>query len=106
MTKRIRQQYDEETDRTLKVEISNLKPHMRQQMIRSFSIYFHLINIAEQNHRIRRRRQYLLEEDTSQSFSIEKSVTKVKDFNLTNDQIQEVLYDLSIELIMTAHPTE
>lgn len=106
MTKSIRNEFDEDTYHTLKREISNLKPPLRQQVIRAFSIYFHLINIAEQNHRIRRKRQYLLDEGTSQSFSIEKAVSKVKESSLTNDGIQEVLNDLSIELIMTAHPTE
>lgn len=106
MTKSIRNEFDEDTYHTLKREISNLKPPLRQQVIRAFSIYFHLINIAEQNHRIRRKRQYLLDEETSQSFSIEKAVSKVKESSLTNDGIQEVLNDLSIELIMTAHPTE
>lgn len=106
MTKSIRNEFDQDTYNTLKKKISNLKPPMRQQVIRAFSIYFHLVNIAEQNHRIRRRRHYLLKEDTSQSFSLEKSVTKVKSYNLTNDRIQDVLDDLSVELIMTAHPTE
>lgn len=106
MTKSIRKGFDEDTYHTLKKEISNLKPPMRQQVIRAFSIYFHLINIAEQNHRIRRRRQYLLNEEGSQSFSIEKAVAKVKGYPLTKDKIQGVLNDLSIELIMTAHPTE
>ncbi|MFD1416069.1 phosphoenolpyruvate carboxylase [Oceanobacillus jeddahense] len=105
-TKSIRSAFDKDTYDTLKREISNLKPPLRQQVIRAFSIYFHLINIAEQNHRIRRKRQYLLDEKASQSFSIEKAVTKVKEDNLTNDTIQGVLNDLSIELIMTAHPTE
>src|SRR5699024_12151217 len=86
--------------------IGGLNPPMRQQVIRAFSIYFYIINIAEQNHRIRRRRQYLLEENTSQSFSIEKTVEKVKKYSLANDELQEVLNDLSLELIMTAHPTE
>ncbi|RDW21344.1 phosphoenolpyruvate carboxylase [Oceanobacillus arenosus] len=106
MTKSIRKKFDKETYVALKKEISNLKPPMRQQVIRAFSIYFHLINVAEQNHRIRRRRQYLLEEGTSQSFSLEKAVSKVSEYSLTDDEIQNVLDDLSIELIMTAHPTE
>src|SRR5699024_10346030 len=97
---------DEETYHILKKEISQLEPPMRQQVIRAFSIYFHLINIAEQNHRIRRRRQYLLEEDKHQSFSLEEAVLKAKDYNLSNTEIQDVLEDLSVELIMTAHPTE
>src|SRR5699024_5165096 len=90
----------------LKEEISNLKPPMRQQVIRAFSVYFHLINIAEQNHRIRRRRQYLLEEGVSQSFTLERAVSQVKEYTLSHQDIQDLLNDLSIELIMTAHPTE
>ncbi|MFD2209598.1 phosphoenolpyruvate carboxylase [Virgibacillus halophilus] len=105
-TKSIRKTFDEGTYHTLKNEISSLQPPMRQQVIRAFSIYFHLINIAEQNHRIRRRRQYLLTEETNQSFSLEDAVSKVKSYNLSNDGIQEVLKTLSLELIMTAHPTE
>src|SRR5690625_5822516 len=106
MTKSIRKEFDVDTYHKLKEKISNLNPPMRQQVIRAFSIYFYIINIAEQNHRIRRRRQYLLEENTSQSFSIEKTVEKVKKYSLANDELQEVLNDLSLELIMTAHPTE
>ncbi|MYL57162.1 phosphoenolpyruvate carboxylase [Virgibacillus halodenitrificans] len=106
MTKSIRKTYDADTYQTLKNEISTLQPPMRQQVIRAFSIYFHLINIAEQNHRIRRRREYLLKEEESQSFSLEKTVSNVKNYDLTNEDIQEVLNELSVELIMTAHPTE
>ncbi|WP_152654524.1 phosphoenolpyruvate carboxylase [Oceanobacillus sp. CFH 90083] len=106
MTKSIRKTFDEDTYHALKKEISDLKPPLRQQVIRAFSIYFYLINIAEQNHRIRRKRQYLLEEGVSQSFSIERAVHKVKQKNLKNDIIQEMLDELSIELIITAHPTE
>ncbi len=105
-TKSIRNEYQENTYHILKQEIKELKPPMRQQVIRAFSIYFHLINIAEQNHRIRRRKQYLLHNETCQPFSLEHAVSQIKDAPLPNEEIQEVLHDLSIELIMTAHPTE
>src|SRR5699024_9203785 len=106
MTKRIRTDSDEITYYIFKKEISQMEPPMRQQISTELSIYYHLINIAEQNHRIRRRRQYLLEEDKHQSFSLEEAVLKAKDYNLSNTEIQDVLEDLSVELIMTAHPTE
>lgn len=106
MTKSIRNEFDKDTYMLLKKEIKSLEPPMRQQVIRAFSVYFHLVNIAEQNHRIRRRRQYLLKEGTSQPFSLEKAVTLVKEYSLSEDDIQDVLDDLTIELIMTAHPTE
>ncbi|MBS4209861.1 phosphoenolpyruvate carboxylase [Bacillus sp. FJAT-50079] len=106
MTKSIRKEYNEETYNKLKEEIKHLQPPTRQQVIRAFSIYFHLINIAEQNYRINRRRQYQLEEKVGQAYSLEQAVAKVKEYELSNDAIQDVLDQLSIELIITAHPTE
>ncbi|WP_405099011.1 phosphoenolpyruvate carboxylase [Oceanobacillus sp. FSL H7-0719] len=106
MTKSIRKEFNSDMYTELKKEISGLESPMRQQVIRAFSVYFHLVNVAEQNHRIRRRRQYLLEEGTSQTLSLEQAVSKVREYSLSEDEIQSVLDVLSIELIMTAHPTE
>ncbi|KHF40142.1 phosphoenolpyruvate carboxylase [Halalkalibacter okhensis] len=107
MTKNLRKDFSDENYKKLKDEISTLKPPVRKQVIRAFSIYFHLINIAEQNHRIRRRRQYQLQEDgVVQPISLESAVVSIKENNFSNEVIQKVLNDLSIELIITAHPTE
>ncbi|MCR2820623.1 phosphoenolpyruvate carboxylase [Lederbergia panacisoli] len=106
LTKSLRKEYSEKTYTELKDIISTLEPPTRQQVIRAFAIYFHLINIAEQNHRIRRRRQYQLKDEGGQPFSLENVVSKVKELKLSNEVLQQVLNDLSIELIITAHPTE
>ncbi|MFC0471617.1 phosphoenolpyruvate carboxylase [Halalkalibacter kiskunsagensis] len=107
MTKKLRKDYNEEEYKKLKEEISTLKPPVRQQVIRAFSIYFHLVNIAEQNHRIRRRRQYQMQDDgVVQPVSLESAVVSIKENNFSDEVIQKVLNDLSIELIITAHPTE
>ncbi len=80
---------------------------MRKQVIRAFSVYFHLINAAEQNHRIRRRREYQLqEENIVQPGSIESAILSLKENNVSSEVIQKVLDSLSLELIITAHPTE
>ncbi|MBM7552602.1 phosphoenolpyruvate carboxylase [Thalassobacillus pellis] len=107
LTKDLRNQPEEDTYKRLKQEISNLHPPMRSQVIRAFSIYFHLVNIAEQNHRVRRRREYQLREDHgAQPFSLENAVDSLKENGIPKEVIQEVLYQLSLELIITAHPTE
>lgn len=106
MTKKLRQSFDEETYVKLKAKIKQLRPPIRQHVIRAFSIYFHLINIAEQNHRIRRRKQYQLSENEIQPFSIEYAVSKIKDYGIPYEALQKVINQLSIELIITAHPTE
>lgn len=105
--KELRQSYNQDAYDTLKAQIQTLVPPERQQVIRAFSIYFHLVNIAEQTHRIRRRREYQLQDEEGvQPFSLEEAVLAVKQYGLPDQQVQEVLDDLSIELIMTAHPTE
>lgn len=107
MCKTLRTHFDTEIYSELKEEIANLNSPMRKQVIRAFSMYFHLINIAEQNHRIRRRRQYQLEDDSIvQPDSIESAILSLKENNLNEDRIQEVLKKLSLELVITAHPTE
>ncbi|PPA70857.1 phosphoenolpyruvate carboxylase [Jeotgalibacillus proteolyticus] len=106
-TKNLRKEYNEEIYKQLKEEISQIKPPLREQVIRAFSIYFHIINIAEQNHRIRRFREYQQEDDgVIQPASIESAVAYIKENNFSPEVIQQIVHDLSIELIITAHPTE
>jgi phosphoenolpyruvate carboxylase len=107
MCKSLRNQYDNGIYLELKEVISGLGSPMRKQIIRAFSMYFHLINAAEQNHRIRRRRQYQLQDDTIvQPDSIESAVLSLKENNINEEVIQNVLNTLSLELVITAHPTE
>jgi phosphoenolpyruvate carboxylase len=90
-----------------KQKIRSLNPGLRHQVIRAFSIYFHLVNIAEQVHRIRRKRDY--ERSAGQSIqpgSIESAVQEMRAKNLSPDEVREVLRGMSLELVMTAHPTE
>lgn len=107
MAKDLRNNFEQETYDSLKKEIANLNSPMRMQIIRAFSIYFHLVNAAEQNHRIRRRREYQLQEgNVVQPASIESAILSLKENNVTEELIQNVLNTLSLELVITAHPTE
>ncbi|MEH7549393.1 phosphoenolpyruvate carboxylase [Neobacillus vireti] len=107
MCKTLREHFDEGIYKELKAEIAILDSPLRKQVIRAFSMYFHLINAAEQNHRIRRRRQYQLEEgNIVQPASIESAILKFKERGISEDIIQKVLHTLSLELVITAHPTE
>ncbi|MCH9057310.1 MAG: hypothetical protein IIB55_01640, partial [Planctomycetes bacterium] len=38
--------------------LASLAPHEQLAVARAFSVYFQLVNIAEQIHRVRRRRDY------------------------------------------------
>ncbi|GIQ69505.1 phosphoenolpyruvate carboxylase [Xylanibacillus composti] len=87
--------------------IRTLHPDIRHQVIRAFAIYFQLVNIAEQNHRIRRKRDYeRATEETVQPGSIESMVMELRNRNIPYEEVQEILQGISLELVMTAHPTE
>ena len=60
-------------------------------MIRAFAIYFQLVNIAEQNHRIRRKRDY--ERSTGEAVqpgSIESAIQELKERGIAVDEVQEI----------------
>lgn len=107
LTISLRNHFDHDVNEVLKNEIRQLKPPIREQVIRAFSVFFQLVNIAEQNHRIRRRREYQLEDDhIIQPDSLEGAIFSLKNHEISEDVIQSVLNTLSLELIITAHPTE
>ncbi|QKG85542.1 phosphoenolpyruvate carboxylase [Kroppenstedtia pulmonis] len=105
-TKQLRTSYHSELLEGIKSMIRDLSPSMRRDVIRAFAIYFQLVNIAEQNHRIRRQREYRRDSDRFQPYSLEMAVQKVKEQGLTADDVSQILQELSLELVITAHPTE
>lgn len=106
-SKTLRAQFDPELFEQVKTTISSLSSEKRHQVIRAFAIYFQLVNIAEQNHRIRRKRDYeFLAGDEVQNGSIESAIKVLKDLNIATEDVEEMLAGISLELVMTAHPTE
>jgi phosphoenolpyruvate carboxylase len=74
---------------------------------RAFSMFLTLANIAEQHHRIRRRREYLLDPAAApQRASLKDTIPRLREQGITPDHIVETLASLDIELVLTAHPTE
>lgn len=57
-SKSLRAEFLPELYAEFKTMIQELDSDNRHQVIRAFAIYFQLVNIAEQNHRIRRKRDY------------------------------------------------
>lgn len=76
-------------------------------VIRAFTIYFHLVNTAEQHHRARRRRAHEMQQTpTAQRGSLASLAESLKRRQVDAPTMQRLLDQLSIELVFTAHPTE
>jgi len=76
-------------------------------VIRAFTVYFHLVNTAEQYHRTRRRRIHEIDPNNRpQRGSIEALISFLKQHKLDAATLQILLDHLAIDLVFTAHPTE
>jgi phosphoenolpyruvate carboxylase len=75
-------------------------------VIRAFSLYFGLVNLAEQHHRVRRRREVRLMGDRPQRGSITETMRILADQGLSPDDVRALLARIQVGLVVTAHPTE
>jgi len=70
-------------------------------LVRAFSAYFHLANIAEQVHRADERTQ-LAQEDGP----LARAIDEIADAGLPLQEVEGLLDRLELRLVLTAHPTE
>jgi phosphoenolpyruvate carboxylase len=76
-------------------------------VIRAFTVYFHLVNTAEQYHRIRRRRAHETNATSIPSHgSLDALIQFLQKNQLDSPTVQHLLNQLNINLVFTAHPTE
>lgn len=95
---------DEQAARTLIETITAQDLDHKRILIKAFSNYFQLINIAEDQQRIRVLRQR--ERENQQKESIDDAVRRLKEHGFTAARVADLLAKLSIRLVLTAHPTE
>ena len=74
--------------------------------VRGFAAWFRMVNLAEQVHRIRRRRQYQAEGAGLQPDSLADVMLRLKQSGLGWQELARELERLLVEPVFTAHPTE
>jgi phosphoenolpyruvate carboxylase len=93
--------------RVLADELSHMPVDDALPVARAFAHFLHLANIAEQHHRVRRRRQYLRDPAAPpQRGSCADGFGRLLAAGITPDQLHASVSALRIELVLTAHPTE
>jgi phosphoenolpyruvate carboxylase len=75
-------------------------------VVRAFSYFSHLANIAEDQHHIRRRRAHLLAGSNPQQGSVNFALCKLKEAGVKADTVSTFFKDALISPVLTAHPTE
>ncbi len=81
-------------------------PLERQAVVlRAFGVFFQLANIAEQHHRLRRRRAYEQEGRVPRE-SLEAVFARLDAAGVTDEELAREAERVHVELVFTAHPTE
>ena len=104
---RVRRQGRRADEASLRTRLGGLDVATATKVVRAFSVYFQLVNVAEENHRLRRKRHY----ESLPGFhpargSIDDVIHRLSTAQVRAQELAEQLERLSIILVLTAHPTQ
>ncbi|WP_455222338.1 phosphoenolpyruvate carboxylase [Kaarinaea lacus] len=102
----LRKQENAEEQARLDKIIESLDPDKLTHVVRAFSNYFSLVNIAEETHQHFLRHQRSMHEGPTWVGSFEATLNELKDAGVTIDQLQALFDELHYHPVITAHPTE
>ena len=100
-----RRDADHEADRALKSLLKSLPSEDAVRVIRAFTYFSHLANLAEDRHHIRRRLVHERAGDT-QAGSIEVALARLRWAGITPRVVAQTLAHSYVSPVLTAHPTE
>jgi len=102
----LRKQDDEEERHRLEKLIESLSPEKLTHVVRAFSIYFGLVNIAEETHLSYLRHESSKDEGPNWVGSFDLTLRQLKQSGISAEQLQVLLNQLHYQPVITAHPTE
>jgi phosphoenolpyruvate carboxylase len=96
-----------DAEQALAAKIESLDTIQAERVARAFSIYFDLVNIAEDRQRVRVLRDRERERSPQPiGESLAAGIAELKSLGLSAAEVQHALDRLSVELVFTAHPSE
>jgi phosphoenolpyruvate carboxylase len=100
-----RRDADHEADKALKKLLKGLSGDQTVSVIRAFTYFSHLANLAEDRHHIRRRAVHERAGDTQEG-SIEVAMSRMRWAGISPKTISQTLAQSYVSPVLTAHPTE
>lgn len=100
-----RRDADPEADKALKKLLKGLSGDQTVSVIRAFTYFSHLANLAEDRHHIRRRAVHERAGDTQEG-SIEVALARLRWAGISTRTISNTLAHSFVSPVLTAHPTE
>jgi len=103
---RFRRESDPQAGADLNRLLKKLTRDQTNAVVRAFSYFSHLANIAEDQHHNRRRRAHLLAGSAPQQGSIAYALTKLDESGVSGSAVRRFFDSALISPVLTAHPTE
>ncbi|HKY02195.1 MAG TPA: phosphoenolpyruvate carboxylase, partial [Burkholderiales bacterium] len=103
---RFRRHGDAEALDALHNLLNSLSHEATISVVRAFSYFSHLANIAEDLHHNRRRRFHRMKGSRPQDGSIELALERARKAGVTPEQVRAFFDEALISPVLTAHPTE
>jgi phosphoenolpyruvate carboxylase len=100
-----RRDADHEADKALKSLLKSLSAEQTVSVIRAFTYFSHLANLAEDRHHIRRRAIHERAGDTQEG-SIEVALARLRWAGIGAKTVAQTLAHSYLSPVLTAHPTE
>ncbi|MGH6640959.1 MAG: phosphoenolpyruvate carboxylase, partial [Polaromonas sp.] len=100
-----RRDADQEADKALKKLLKGLSGDQTVSVIRAFTYFSHLANLAEDRHHIRRRAVHERAGDTQEG-SIDVALARLRWAGIAPKTIANTLAHSFVSPVLTAHPTE
>ncbi len=94
-----------EADKALKNLLKDLSDDQTVSVIRAFTYFSHLVNLAEDRHHIRRRAIHERDGDV-QPGSLEMALQRIRTAGISNQAVAQSLAHAHVSPVLTAHPTE
>jgi len=104
-TKRLRARYVQRTYARLRGLIAKMDESEMMKILRSFAIYFQLVNTAEQHYRVEQLR-LSRSASTPARGSLAETASLLKRHGVSERRIADAFQTLRISPVFTAHPTE
>jgi phosphoenolpyruvate carboxylase len=103
---RFRRESDAQSGTELDKLLKKLTRDQTISVVRAFSYFSHLANIAEDQHHNRRRRAHLLAGSAPQEGSIAYALSRLDDAGVSGSSVRNFFKSALISPVLTAHPTE
>lgn len=103
---RFRRESDAQSGAELNKLLKKLTRDQTISVVRAFSYFSHLANIAEDQHHNRRRRAHLLAGSAPQQGSVAYALSKLDGAGVPGSAVRNFFNEALISPVLTAHPTE